>query len=405
LKKPSWFFIIPTLSLASLISLVIAFFYSWMAFVSLGFFVINMAIHFWNKRNLYQYLGSIPQLLRLNGVAKELLKSAIFNEISRDVNYSIKTIDKVRNRMSFFKLQAKIETGPEMFFAAILELLKIMFLLEPLLLFGAISQLDTKRKEIEVVFSFVGKVDALISIASLRQGLGLFCPPEIKNAGKSLNAIELYHPLIEHCVANSIEVNNKSILLTGSNMSGKTSFIRAIGINVITGLTLNICFAAQFQMPKMRVYSAIRISDDLLNDKSYYFEELITIKEMITQSQNGAPNLFLLDEIFKGTNTIERIAAGKAVLSYLSKTDNIVFVSTHDIELADLLIEEYELYHFSEFVDLDTIDFDYQLKVGKLRNKNAIKILQINGYPKSIIEEAIAISKVLDKMSNQNAGV
>jgi len=220
-----------------------------------------------------------------------------------------------------------------------------------------------------------------------------------------LEATAVYHPLIENCVTNSIRVNDKSILLTGSNMSGKTSFIRTIGINAITALTLNTCFAEQFSMPGTRVYSAIRISDDLMNDKSYYFEEVLTIKEMIDKSGNGTPNLFLLDEIFKGTNTVERISAGKAVLSYLAKADNIVFVSTHDIELAELLKDEYVLYHFSEKVDHKTVDFDYKLKEGKLKNRNAIRILQINDYPDRIINEAFEISKELDKTMTISADV
>jgi len=181
-------------------------------------------------------------------------------------------------------------------------------------------------------------------------------------------------------------------------MSGKTSFIRTIGISAITGLTINTCFAERLSMPRIKVFSAIRISDDLMNDKSYYFEEVLTIKEMISQSGSGKPNLFLLDEIFKGTNTVERISAGKAVLSFLAKADNIVFVSTHDIELTDLLYDEYVLYHFSEKVDHKTVDFDYRLKEGKLKNRNAIRILQINDYPDEIIKEAIEISKELDKV-------
>jgi DNA mismatch repair ATPase MutS len=278
-----------------------------------------------------------------------------------------------------------------------LELFKTVFLLEPLLLFGILKRLDTKRSQIERVFSFVGYVDSLISIASLRHGLAIYCFPEITNNRKVLNANEIYHPLVANCISNSILVNQKSILLTGSNMSGKTSFIRTIGINLVTGLTINTCFAEHFSFPRMKLFSAIRISDDLMNDKSYYFEEVLTIKEMVDHSFSPVPNLFLLDEIFKGTNTIERISAGKAVLSALTKTDNIVFVSTHDIELADLLKHEYELYHFSEKVNHKTVDFDYKLKDGKLKNRNAIRILQINDYPESIIEEAIELSKQLDK--------
>jgi len=130
----------------------------------------------------------------------------------------------------------------------------------------------------------------------------------------------------------------------------------------------------------------------------------MTIKEMIDKSNDGNLNLFLLDEIFKGTNTVERISAGKAVLSSLNAENNIVFVSTHDIELADLLKNEYDLYHFSEIVDNKTVDFDYKLKEGKLKNRNAIRILQINDYPESIIKEAIEISEELDKITVANAG-
>jgi DNA mismatch repair ATPase MutS len=185
-------------------------------------------------------------------------------------------------------------------------------------------------------------------------------------------------------------------------MSGKTSFIRTVAINVITGLTINTCFAEHFSMPRVRIFSAIRISDDLMNDRSYYFEEVMTIKEMIDKSKGGNLNLFLLDEIFKGTNTVERISAGKAVLSSLNEENNIVFVSTHDIELADLLRNEYDLYHFSEIVDHKTVNFDYKLKEGKLKNRNAIRILQINDYPENIIKEAIEISEKLDKITVAN---
>jgi DNA mismatch repair ATPase MutS len=302
--------------------------------------------------------------------------------------------------MSFFELELKIQSDSQLIFWGILELIKILFLVEPLFLFGALKKIDTKRKEIEEVFFFVGQIDSLISIASLRKGLNSYCIPNIVTEQKTIVTKDVYHPLIDDCVKNSIWIDKKSILLTGSNMSGKTSFIRTIGINVITGLTLNTCFAGQFSTPRVKLFSAIRISDDLMNDKSYYFEEVLTIKEMIDESGSGNSSLFLLDELFKGTNTIERVSAGKAVLSSLAKADNIVFVSTHDIELTDLLKEEYDLYHFSEIVDHKTVAFDYKLKEGKLKNRNAIRILQINDYPESIIQEAIQLSEELEKLHN-----
>ena len=399
IDPPKWFFVTRLLSFTSLISIIMLPFNPQLIFVLIGVFIVNIGFHYWNKKNLYQYLGSIPQLLRLNEVAKELRKYDLFKAISKDLPISIKTIDKVRNRMSFFKLEAKLDSDLEIGFWVMLEFIKTLFLLEPLLLFGVLKQLDTKRNEIDKVFSFVGYIDSLISITSLRQSLDNYCLPEFNVNNKSLGGVDIYHPLIPDCIANSIQTDNKSILLTGSNMSGKTSFIRAIGINSISALTINTCFAHQFNLPRIKIYSAIRISDDLMNNKSYYFEEVLTIKEMLEKSKTDDSNLFLLDEIFKGTNTIERISAGKAVLSSLNSNKNIVFISTHDIELTDMLHEEFDLYHFSEQVNNKTVDVDYKLKQGKLKNRNAIRILQINDYPDKVINEAIELSKELDQIT------
>ncbi len=399
-KPPKWFFLVWILSFTSLLSLIMLPFHAQMIFIVLGVFIINLGIHYWNKRNLSEYVGSIPQLLRLNSLALRLHKVETFYELNPKLKSSIKIINQVRNRMSFFQLEAKFQSDFEVVFWLMLELFKILFLLEPLLLFGVLKRLDTKREHIENIFCFVGEIDTLLSIASLRYGLAKFCLPTISEA--NFSAKNIYHPLIYNCVTNSIDVLNKSILLTGSNMSGKTSFIRTIGINMVTGLTINTCFADSITIPRYRIYSAIRISDDLMNDKSYYFEEVLTIKEMIDRSTNGKDNLFLLDEVFKGTNTVERISAGKAVLSALSRKQNIVFVSTHDIELTDMLHEEYELYHFSEIVNEKNVDFDYKLKEGKLKNRNAIRILQINDYPQYIVNEAIEISKEFDNITVAN---
>ncbi|MBI9058553.1 MAG: hypothetical protein JEZ01_12385 [Labilibaculum sp.] len=396
LEKPKWFFVMPMLSFASILSVILMPFNFNLLFVIIGVFIINICFHLWNKKNLSTYSGSIPQLLQLKHVASILFKNKELKDLNPQLGRSITVIDQVKNRMQFFKLGSNIEGDLRVVFWSYMELLKILFLLEPLLLFGVLRRLENKRKEIEDVYTFVGQIDALISIASLRRGLDSWCIPNICENNSPIDAEEIYHPLIIDCVRNNINVEDKSILLTGSNMSGKTSFIRAIGLNVITGLTINTCFAKRISIPRIRIYSAIRISDDLMNDKSYYFEEVLTIKNMIDKSCNGKASLFLLDEIFKGTNTVERISAGKAVLSALSKNNNKVFVSTHDIELTDLLERDYELYHFSEIVSDKTVDFDYKLKEGKLKNRNAIRILQINDYPEDVVREAMTLSEELD---------
>lgn len=395
LNPPKWFIAIKLLSFTSLVSLILCFFNPIFFIILLAVFCVNFVLHYWNKKNLVQYVGSIPQLLRLNNIAYHLFTNSLFKKLNPNLPKSIKLINEVKNRMSFFSLEAKLQGEFEIIAWFVFEIFKTMFLLEPLLLFGVLKRLNTKRSEIESVFKFVGHIDMLISIASLRSGLETFCLPIINGEDKII-AKDMSHPLIINCTTNSIEIAKKSILLTGSNMSGKTSFIRAIGVNVITGLTINTCFAASITFPLLKVFSAIRTSDDLMNDRSYYFEEVLTIKEMLKESKNGNKNLFLLDEIFKGTNTVERIAAGKSVLSALTKNNNKILVSTHDIELTDMLSNEYELYHFSETVDDNNIGFDYKLKEGKLKNRNAIRILEINDYPNEVVQEAIEIAKELD---------
>ena len=175
-------------------------------------------------------------------------------------------------------------------------------------------------------------------------------------------------------------------------MSGKTTFIRVIGLNLVAAQALHTCFARSFRFPvDTSLSSAIHLEDSLMEGKSFFLEEVQTIKEMLEDSEKHG-HFFLLDELFKGTNTVERIAIAKAVLSALVSHGNIVFVSTHDIELASLLSEEYDLYHFCESVENDTLSFDYKLKPGPVTERNAIRIIEMCGYPGEVVREAYRIA-------------
>ena len=400
IQVPSWFLAIKLLSFTSFCTLILTFFNPVFFAVLLGVFCVNFVIHYWNKRNLVKYVSSIPQLLKLNKVANQLLKIEYTKPDDSKILKAVSRINQLKNRTLFFQIEAGIQGDFEIVLWFLLDIIKTLFLLEPLFLFGALKRLDRERVEVETVFKYVGRIDSLLSVALLRNGLNSWCTPHLSDVNTGVVAKEIYHPLISDCQVNSIETRERSVLLTGSNMSGKTTFIRTIGINILSGLTLNTCFAKQMQFRPMRILSAIRISDDLMNDKSYYFEEVLRIKALVVAGEETVPNLFLLDELFKGTNTAERIAAGKAVLSNLAQHGNTVLVSTHDIELTDLLTETYELYHFSEFVAEERIIFDYKLKAGKLKNRNAIRILELNKYPVTLIEEAKKLAADFDDFKN-----
>jgi DNA mismatch repair ATPase MutS len=173
-------------------------------------------------------------------------------------------------------------------------------------------------------------------------------------------------------------------------------------INSILAQTIYTCFAEKFETPILKQFSSIRIDDSVLEGTSYYLEEVNTMASLINEVASSDQNLFILDEVFKGTNTIERIASAKAILSYLNRKSNIVIVSTHDIELSKMLEEEFDLYHFVETIENKEFHFDHKLKPGPLRTRNAIRILEISNYPKEIIEEAEQVSKILDGSSGVN---
>jgi hypothetical protein len=360
----------------------------WISLAGL-FFLTNFILHYKNKETLLMYIHSIPQYLKFNAVARKLSDKEELLPVNPAIKSQLESIRPLNRQLSFFRFDTKVEGDFAALIWLIQEFIRIFFLFEPNILYRSFRLLQEKKKEIERIFSFVGCVDMLISIGELQQALPYFCEPQPDAA--FLSAKEVYHPLIESCVPNSIETNGESVLLTGSNMSGKTTFIRTIGLNLLCAQTLNLCFAKEFSSPLMKIHTAIHLSDSLEESLSFYMKEVVTIKEMLTAARNGSRNLFLLDELYKGTNTLERIAAGKAVLSALAVNGNLVFASTHDLELAGLLAGEYRMYHFCEQINRDELSFDYQLKNGQLNQRNAIRLLEIQGYPPEVVAEAYNI--------------
>lgn len=385
-RKPKWFFLFPILSFTAILSILLSFFNPNVALILFGLFPINILIHYGLKRKTTLFLNSVPSLLATGAVAKNLLKVKVIRDSFSEISPSIKVIASIRRNMSFFKLEQKVDSDMEAAYWFLLELIKITFLLEPLLLFSSLDKLQNKAKDIENVFRFIGQVDTFVSVTSLRKGEP-YCIPTINKDNRTIQFTDLRHPLVPHCVPNSVDAQ-KSILLTGSNMSGKTTFIRSIGLNYISGMALNTCFASTASLPIARLFSVIRIEDDVLNASSYFYREVDEIKEIIEQSGKSTRSIILLDELFKGTNTAERIAAAKAVLSYLEQQNSQIFVSTHDIELTTLLGDKFDLFHFTESIVDSSIYFDYKIKKGISQSGNALKIIAIHQYPEAIVKEA-----------------
>lgn len=276
----------------------------------------------------------------------------------------------------------------------ILELLKACFLLELHLLNNSYSQIINQRESLKKLFEYIGEFDSAISMASLKSDTRFTtCIPVLIPENKILKFTNATHPMIEKCVPNSFSLEHQSAFITGSNMSGKSTFLRTILINSILAQTLYICFAEAYTASFLMPFSSITIEDNLSEGSSYFFTEVEIVKEMTEQVPLSPNHLFVIDETFKGTNTLERISLAKAVLEFLNQNNNIVIASSHDLELIDLISKDFELFYFTETIKENYLDFDHTIKPGYLKTTNAIKIIEIENYPQTIIDEANKMTK------------
>lgn len=200
-----------------------------------------------------------------------------------------------------------------------------------------------------------------------------------------LSGEELTHPLISpsKAVGNSIDFNpeQRIVILTGANMSGKTTFMRTLGINcVLANLGLSP-FGGQLTLGPIQLYTSMRNSDNLGESVSSFYAELNRIFTLIQRLESGEVLFFLLDEILKGTNTQDRISGSEALIHQILKTKGFGIISTHDIELSALEKSVPSVHNFSFHSEIHdkSIDFDYRIKKGPCPSFNAHKLMELMG--------------------------
>lgn len=393
--KPAWYkFVFPSLLLIPLLVALSPLYHKLLLWTMVPL-AVNVFLHYRNKNFTKRFYKLFQQLNILINSSKKLNKKDLpFDNCLIEENAEkLKSIQIKSMLLSFDESTIKDELSQV--FLYLYELFKAVFLIEFFTFYSVLKDIDKNQEAILHLFKYTGQIDTAISIASLRAGNQPTCQPVFLPLIKQLSATKIYHPLIAGCITNDIFVDAKSVLITGSNMSGKTTFLRTLALNAVLAQTIFTCFADSFNTPLVKLHSSVRIDDNLLEGKSYYFEEVTVMGALIKEVNQDWQNIFILDEVFKGTNTIERIASAKAILSFLNKYNNMVFVTSHDVELAALLSDEYELYHFAETIEADGLHFDHLLKGGSLKTTNAIKILALSNYPAEIIEEATNISEGL----------
>jgi len=227
-----------------------------------------------------------------------------------------------------------------------------------------------KQTGLREFFEAVGKLEVSLSLANIGIDNNVYCKGE-KN--DTINAVDMYHPLVKNCISNSIDMNG-GIILTGSNMSGKTTFMRTLGICQTLYNAKGLIPAYTFSSTDLNIYTSLRANDMLSEGISTFYAEILRMKD-INNAIKEKKNLILVDEIFKGTNASERIDASFKVIDKLNSYNQFFIISTHDFELCNA--NNITNYHFNETYIDDKISFDYKIKMGKSETKNAIYLLKM----------------------------
>ena len=242
---------------------------------------------------------------------------------------------------------------------------------------------EANGEKIEQWLEVMGEFDGLCSIANISFDHEEWSFAEITEA-KQITGVGISHPLIgDRAVANDYELMppKQITLITGSNMSGKSTFLRTIGINIILAYIGAPSSAKSFRCSIMNIYTCMRTKDNLEESISSFYAEILRIKLIIEACKRGERVLFLLDEIFKGTNSRDRHIGATVLVKQLAENGAIGLLSTHDLELCDLeeSMKEIENYNFREFYDDNKINFDYKLRRGKSTTQNAVYLMRIAG--------------------------
>ena len=352
------------------------------------FFVLilyNVVSYFKDKSYLEPYLVSVRYLFKILDCTKEITKELPMEWMSKkeELNKILDVIRPIRKN-SYLVMSPGRMAGEGL--ELILDYLRMCLHLDIIKFNRMLTGLQQYEKELWSLYEILGEIDVYIAVAQYREYLSKTCCPVFVQ-DKVIEMVEGYHPLIEKPVCNSIKVD-KCVLLTGSNASGKSTFLKTMSVNVLLAQTIHTCMAKEFRLPFCKLLTSMSLKDSLSMKESYYMAEIKAIKRILDAEAREEMIVCMVDEVLRGTNTVERIAASTQILKGMTGKKILCFAATHDVELTKTLDNEYDNYHFEESLVKGDVQFSYKIKPGKANSSNAIDLLANLGYDDKIVDKA-----------------
>lgn len=305
------------------------------------------------------------------------------NAIIEELNSLKKKLSNIGRFSFLIKKNVSTDGNP---IDVILDYLRMIFHLDIIKFNNMVSSVKENSDEIIRLYELIGMVDAAYAVRKYRDSLSYYCIPEFVEE-KTLEIEDGYHPLIVKPVSNSINTN-KSVLLTGSNASGKSTFLKMVALNIIFAESFGFSFAKSIKLKRCSIYSSMALRDSISDGDSYFIKEIKALKRIVDAADSDETIICFIDEVLRGTNTIERIAASSEILLNLADKNAIVFAATHDNELTSTLSPKYENYHFTEEIKDNDISFSYKLLQGVSKTRNAVKLLSFMGFNDETVKNA-----------------
>jgi DNA mismatch repair ATPase MutS len=241
--------------------------------------------------------------------------------------------------------------------------------------------------------SALADTEALCSLACFGAEQPIACYPRPED-GASLSIQDGFHPLLtpQTAAPNSVLLapDKRTWVITGPNAAGKSTFLRMVGVDVLLAQMGAAVAAQAMTWSPVRLITDVRIRDDLAKNESYFLSEVRRLRRLVLDAQEDVPILGLIDEPFRGTNSQERVATSIALLEHLTASCHFFLIATHEERLAQIAANTATAanYHFQEQLHEKGITFDYQLRPGPATTKTALRILEREGYPPSLLDRA-----------------
>lgn len=387
-ERPLLWWIFPLLTFGALASIAASFFEIRALIALVAIAATNICVQLLYRPRVEALIPAIHQLPEFMRAARKLgaLAGNTLQSTRQLLAESSGQLFALKRATSWLRFEPSQEESQLK--ASLYMYLNMIFLVDVNAFMFTINNARRARPTLQRIFNAIGYVDAAQSVAHWRTTVSHWCVPEFTREDKHLEITGVVHPLVAKAVPNDLVVNETSVLITGSNMSGKTTLVRAIGVNTILAQTISTALATRWRTPFLHVGSSIGRSDSVIESRSYYLAEVESIRSLVARKGDGQQHLFLIDELFRGTNTAERVAAAYGVLEYLNRGTDIVIVATHDTELLGLLGNTYAAHHFREDISPDGLVFDYIMRDGQATTRNAIALLEVMKYPDEIVQNA-----------------